>query len=72
MPQAPRSIFGGDKRLRTDDLLLAKQALSQLSYVPINDRSGFFLVGDLPLLVEFVADCFGCMSTTVGDTTSTV
>lgn len=42
--------LGGDKRLRTDDLLLARQALSQLSYVPINDRSEFFLVGDLPLL----------------------
>ena len=27
--------FGGDKRDRTADLLLAKQALSQLSYTPI-------------------------------------
>ena len=25
---------GGDDRTRTDDLLLAKQALSQLSYIP--------------------------------------
>ena len=28
-------IFGGAGRDRTDDLLLAKQALSQLSYSPI-------------------------------------
>ena len=27
-------MFGGGKRDRTDDLLLAKQALSQLSYAP--------------------------------------
>ena len=31
----PRSeIIGGGERDRTDDLLLAKQALSQLSYTP--------------------------------------
>jgi hypothetical protein len=29
---------GGGERIRTDDLLLAKQALSQLSYTPIRDR----------------------------------
>ena len=28
------SLFGGGERDRTDDLLLAKQALSQLSYTP--------------------------------------
>jgi hypothetical protein len=28
------SIVGGGERDRTDDLLLAKQALSQLSYTP--------------------------------------
>ena len=28
--------FGGDERVRTDDPLLAKQVLSQLSYTPIN------------------------------------
>ena len=28
--------YGGDKRDRTDDPLLAKQVLSQLSYTPIN------------------------------------
>ena len=27
-------IFGGGARVRTEDLLLAKQALSQLSYTP--------------------------------------
>ena len=28
-------LFGGDSRDRTGDLLLARQALSQLSYIPI-------------------------------------
>ena len=28
-------IPGGDERVRTDDLLLARQALSQLSYTPV-------------------------------------
>ena len=27
--------FGGDERVRTDDPLLAKQVLSQLSYAPV-------------------------------------
>ena len=31
---AHRSVGGGGERNRTDDLLLAKQALSQLSYTP--------------------------------------
>ena len=31
-----RPVFGGDKRDRTADLLLARQALSQLSYTPIS------------------------------------
>ena len=31
-------LIGGGERDRTDDLLLAKQALSQLSYTPINYR----------------------------------
>jgi hypothetical protein len=30
-----RCRFGGARRDRTDDLLLAKQALSQLSYGPV-------------------------------------
>ena len=28
-------LFGGDERDRTDDPLLAKQVLSQLSYTPV-------------------------------------
>lgn len=31
---APSAKHGGDGRDRTDDLMLAKQLLSQLSYVP--------------------------------------
>jgi hypothetical protein len=31
----PRVDDGGGRRDRTDDLLLAKQALSQLSYAPV-------------------------------------
>ena len=36
-------FFGGARRDRTDDLLLAKQALSQLSYGPMNDKAGIRL-----------------------------
>ena len=32
-------LFGGDERDRTDDPLLAKQVLSQLSYTPIWSRT---------------------------------
>ena len=31
----PSDSLGGDERVRTDDPLLAKQVLSQLSYTPI-------------------------------------
>ena len=41
----PLSGPGGDERVRTDDPLLAKQVLSQLSYTPI-----FFYNGDAPFL----------------------
>ncbi len=34
LPQRERREAGGARRDRTDDLLLAKQALSQLSYGP--------------------------------------
>src|SRR5215204_1372726 len=34
-PKAPRPPHGGARRDRTDDLMLAKHALSQLSYGPI-------------------------------------
>ncbi len=39
---APASVAkpGGGERNRTDDLLLAKQALSQLSYTPVSEVSG--------------------------------
>ena len=37
----PISLFGGDNRDRTDDPLLAKQVLSQLSYTPISLGSTF-------------------------------
>jgi hypothetical protein len=40
--RAPRVLWcdGGGRRDRTDDLLLAKQALSQLSYSPGLDPGG--------------------------------
>ena len=38
MSGIPRSTPGGARRDRTDDLLLAKQALSQLSYGPFTLR----------------------------------
>lgn len=37
-----KTFFGGAERDRTDDLLLARQALSQLSYSPI---LGKYMVG---------------------------
>ena len=41
------NLFGGGERDRTDDLLLAKQALSQLSYTPLikNSKKHAILVG---------------------------
>ena len=36
----PSKAVGGDKRIRTDDPLLAKQVLSQLSYTPIDGMVG--------------------------------
>ncbi len=40
-----RPLPGGDERTRTADPLLAKQVLSQLSYIPValQPRSGFVL-----------------------------
>ena len=38
--EPPEGKAGGANRDRTDDLLLAKQALSQLSYGPINRIGG--------------------------------
>ena len=40
--------IGGDDRSRTDDILLAKQTLYQLSYVPMfNETLGLFLCSHL-------------------------
>ena len=39
----PLPRAGGDNRDRTDDPLLAKQVLSQLSYTPVVFRFGFQL-----------------------------
>ena len=41
----PLSLFGGAERDRTDDLLLAKQALSQLSYGTMS-FAGVYLLSD--------------------------
>ena len=40
---------GGDNRVRTDDPLLAKQVLSQLSYTPVVFRFGSFFSLQGPL-----------------------
>ena len=40
-PQAFLACAGGDNRDRTDDPLLAKQVLSQLSYTPVVIALGF-------------------------------
>ena len=39
------SAYGGGERDRTDDLLLAKQALSQLSYTPLSGRPAALIRG---------------------------
>ncbi|MEY3618828.1 MAG: hypothetical protein RL726_1526 [Actinomycetota bacterium] len=36
--------LGGDDGNRTHDLLLAKQALYQLSYVPFSDPEGYLVL----------------------------
>ena len=47
-------IDGGDKGIRTPDLLTASQALSQLSYIPsfINGADDRIRTGDLFLTME--------------------
>ena len=42
-------LSGGDSRDRTGDLLLARQALSQLSYIPIVESSSVSLAAALAL-----------------------
>ena len=39
---APNAREFGDEGTRTPDILLAKQALYQLSYIPLNDAAQFF------------------------------
>ena len=39
----PLRVSGGDERDRTDDPLLAKQVLSQLSYTPVSDHTSLKL-----------------------------
>ena len=46
-----RSPIGGARRDRTDDLMLAKHALSQLSYGPADDIRPLFSDVRLPTLV---------------------
>ena len=48
-------FFGGGERDRTDDLLLAKQALSQLSYTPDENLVG--LVGFEPTTPRLSSVC---------------
>ena len=52
---AKRRKFGGDRRDRTDDLKLAKLALSQLSYVPAVARKASYGVASPPRN-EVIAD----------------
>ena len=42
----PVVTVGGDEESRTPDLLLAKQALYQLSYGPLRDRSAARRTGE--------------------------
>jgi hypothetical protein len=50
-----REFVGGGERDRTDDLLLAKQALSQLSYTPEKNLVG--LVGFEPTTPRLSSVC---------------
>ena len=49
--QKPSGFYclGGDSRDRTGDLLLARQALSQLSYIPIVESSSVSLAAAFTL-----------------------
>ena len=54
--------LGGDERDRTDDPLLAKQVLSQLSYTPIQDALRTSKIKQrllrFPLTLEFTLSSF--------------
>ena len=43
-------LIGGDERNRTADFLLAKEALSQLSYTPISRSMGLWVRQSIGLL----------------------
>ena len=47
---AEPNLLGGGERDRTDDLLLAKQALSQLSYTPNGGGPNWSRTNDLTLI----------------------
>ena len=50
-------VPGGGERDRTDDLLLAKQALSQLSYTPFaRDRGSELLLATAPMPSVLIPD----------------
>ena len=51
VPRGGVSRGGGGERVRTDDLLLAKQALSQLSYTPVQGSQDRHL-GSEPLIAD--------------------
>jgi hypothetical protein len=51
--RTPNNESGGDERDRTDDLLRARQALSQLSYIPRNK-----LTNSISLKTDFTLSTF--------------
>ena len=51
--------FGGARRDRTDDLLLAKQALSQLSYGPSGTQNSEHEVARTPALKRLGSKALG-------------
>ena len=53
LPVRERKVGGGGERDRTDDPLLAKQVLSQLSYTPCFGGSGWIRTND-PRLIKTV------------------
>ena len=65
--ESQRSVGNGDEQNRTVDLLLARQALSQLSYTPISEVRHFFHAA-----LTLSPDCSGsnprrfCLSRLVG------
>ena len=54
LPRLPPVKSGGGKRIRTDDPLLAKQVLYQLSYTPVCRRRPCALLNVLPHLQNHI------------------